>query len=412
MKTIVIRPEVIAYHNAAFKQPKAPLNKAVVVCAILLPVVALTSWMAGRSSTQVAPATVLAVAPVVVPALRTTAALPPVAALPADGILELQTAIDQGRVSAEFTGNGRDQFTVELSNPSAVSAKVRVSFGQVFECGRNTVVAVRTAQTEVSPGKNATLRVLTAATRSTNRIGPATYRFSSKTLPKIDSLLVHAQDHPETPMASLQTAVLALTENLPLSSVCQFAPAGGDLPSRFDTTAFRVETRDILGALVILRQCGVRDRDVAMTVDPQLKIEAMIDPACRVAAMNYYGIASGDEWTFWKSQLLEGDPGTRHYALHGIARFYPEVALEMLPKWAREKRTTQVFRLAAVQALAETQRLEALPMLQQLVDDLGRNTELGRAAIESAQLLHAQLRKGSPAAPTVAFRSAPLASPF
>ena len=55
----------------------------------------------------------------------------------------------------------------------------------------------------------------------------------------------------------------------------------------------------------------------------------------------------------WKNELLNGDQGTRHYALYGIARFYPEIALQMLPNWAREKRTARVFRLAAVQALAK-----------------------------------------------------------
>ena len=130
----------------------------------------------------------------------------------------------------------------------------------------------------------------------------------------------------------------------------------------------------------------------------------MIDPACRATAMRYYNITSGAEWNYWKNELLAGDPGTRHYALSGIARFYPDVALDMLPKWAREKRTTPIFRLTAVQALAETQRPEALPVLQQLVTELGRNTELGRAAIDAAQVLNLRLEKTASALPTVAFR--------
>lgn len=404
MKTIVIRPEIITYHTSAFRDTKPPMNKAVVACLGLLPVVALVGWLAGRSTS--APLTAPTAAPVV---QKTESSEPgptqaPFIARAADGAIELQTAVDQQLVKADFNGNGRERLTATLVNPSATSILVKVSFGQIFMSGKNTVVATHSAQTQIAAGQTATLLIPTAATRSINRIAFAKYGLSRKTLPKIDLLLTYAQDHPEMSAPVLQTAVLVLTENLPLRAVCKFAAAGDDVPSRFDTSAFRAETGELLAALTVLREIGVRDRDLAITIDPQLKIEAMIDPACRAAAMRYYGIASATEWNFWKSQLTEGDPATRHYALYGIARFYPDVALEMLPKWAREKRTTQIFRLTAVQALAETQRPEALSVLSSLVSELGRNTELGRAALDAATILDTTLRKGTDGRPTVAFR--------
>lgn len=401
MKTIVIRPEIIAYHNASFREPQKPANKALVACAILLPVVAFSGWVAGRITSPVPAAPVAApVAQVAQPA----AVAPKPFIIPSDGAIELQTAVDQGLIKADIIANGREHLSAELTNPGTQPLTVKVSFGQMFESGRNTVIATRSAQAEIAPGQSATLAVPTAATRSVNRVVAGPYRLSSKTAPKIDLLLTYAQEHPELTAPVLQTAVLALMENLPLSSLCKFIPAGADLPSRFDTTAFRVETPELLAALSILREIGVRDRDLVMTIDPQLRIEAMIDPACRATAMRYYNITSGAEWNYWKNELLAGDPGTRHYALYGIARFYPDVALDMLPKWAREKRTTPIFRLTAVQALAETQRPEALPVLQQLVTELGRNTELGRAAIDAAQVLNLRLEKTASALPTVAFR--------
>ena len=410
MKTIVIHPEIIAYHNSSFREPQQPVNKALVACAILLPLVALAGWLAGRSTVAPTP-TMPAAAPVAQVSVPAPAA-PKAVALPTDGAIELQTALDQGLVQAALIGNGREQLTAELSNPGTQPLTVKISFGQVFESGRNTIVAARTAQLEIPAGKCASLTVPTAATRSANRVASSTYRLSARTTPKIDLLLTHAQDHPELAPAVLQTAVLALTENLPLSYLCKFTPASADLPGRFDTTAFRVETPDLLAALSTLREIGVRDRDLALTIDPQLRIEAMIDPACRAAAMRYYSITTGAEWNYWKNELLEGEPGTRHFALYGIARFYPEVALEMLPKWAREKRTTQIFRLTAVQALAETQRPEALAVLQKLVNELGRNTELGRAAIDAAQILNLRLEKVANGLPTVAFRGERANGPF
>jgi hypothetical protein len=207
--------------------------------------------------------------------------------------------------------------------------------------------------------------------------------------------------------------VLALTENLPLSAVSKFDAAGGDLPTRFDSTPFRVETNDIIHALITLRAIGVREADVAMNIDPQLKVEAMIEPLTRPAAMRYFGITPATEWEYWKTQLLSGDPSTRHYALYGIARFYPEVALEMLPKWARETKTQTVFRISAIQALADTQRPEALPILEKLSDELGRDTELGRTAITSAKYLNAHLAKLSAnRTATVSFRGSAGISQF
>ncbi|MGB8169190.1 MAG: HEAT repeat domain-containing protein, partial [Chthoniobacteraceae bacterium] len=332
--------------------------------------------------------------------------------VPTDGAIELQTAVDQRLVKADLISNGREHLSAEISNLGTQPLTIKISFGQMFESGRNTVVATRSAQAEIAPGKSATLAVQTAATRSTNRVVAGPYRLSARTAPKIDLLLTYTQEHPDLSPAVLQTAVLALMENLPLSSLCKFVPAGADLPSRFDTTAFRVETPELLAALNILREIGVRDRELAMTIDPQLRIEAMIDPSCRATAMHYYGITTGAEWNYWKNELLEGDPGTRHYALYGIARFYPEVALEMLPQWAREKRTTPIFRLTAVQALAETQRPEALPLLEKLSAELGRNTELGRAAAEAAQALNLRLERIAGGMPTVAFRSSSSALPF
>jgi len=131
----------------------------------------------------------------------------------------------------------------------------------------------------------------------------------------------------------------------------------------------------------------------------------MIEPLCRAAAMRYYRITAETEWDFWRRELLQGEPSTRHYALYGIARFYPEIAIDMLPKWAREAKTNAVFRLTALQALADTQRPEALPVLRQLADELGPHTQLGRAALGAAQFLDQHLATNSSKQVSLTFRT-------
>ncbi len=352
-------------------------------------------------------------------ALTAVASMQPDASKPGAGpatqpqSMDLHTAIEHGQLATEFRGNGRDVMRAILTNRTAGTLTVRVPAGQMFESGSNVVIVLRSGEVELRPGRPAEVTIQTAATRSANKVADRPYTLSYGTLPRLESLLAYAQEHAELTTGTLQTAILALAENLPLSAVSKFSAAGGDLPTHFDTTPFRVETNDIIHALLTLRAIGVREGDVAMNIDPQLKVEAMIEPLTRPAAMRYYGISPSTEWEYWKTQLLSGDPSTRHYALYGIARFYPEVALEMLPKWARETKTQTVFRISAIQALADTQRPEALPILERLSDEFGADTELGRTAANSAKFLNAHLAKLSAnRTATVSFRSNSALSQF
>ena len=395
--------------------------KSIAICVLLTPVIAgggLALWPQPPGSAASMPSPSLPQAALV--ALTVAATVQPAPAKPGNHSasaqprnIDLHTAIERDKLAAEFRGNGRETLRAILTNKTADPLTIRVPAGQMFESGSNVVIVLRSGEVELKPAKAVEVTIQTAATRSANKVADRPYTLSYGALPRLDALLAYAQEHSEISTPALQTAVLALTENLPLSAVSKFTAAGGDLPTHFDTRAFRVETNDIIHALLTLRAAGVRDGDVAMNIDPQLKIEAMIEPLTRPAAMRYYGITPATEWDYWKTELLKGDESTRHYALYGIARFYPDVALEMLPKWARESKMQNVFRISAIQALADTQRPEALPILVQLSDELGRDTELGRTAANSAKSLNSNLAKLSAnRTATVSFHSAVVGSQF
>ncbi len=386
------------------------------VAAIVAPVIAIGApflwpkFVRVRSALlDTTPATALATPAAPAASALEKVAITDKAAMPAgearNEFSDLHTTVEQTLVGAELRGNGRDWVRAKLHNTTATPIKVKVDAGQMLEAGFNAVVVVHPAFAEIAPGATAQLVLDTAAIRSANKTSEQPYRLTYGRIPKIESFLALAQDRADLSLGAIQTAVLALTENLPLSAVCKFPTVASEIKSRFNTDAFRVETGDIIAALSGLRAAGVPDGAVVMTIDPQLKIESMIDPACRAVAMHYYGLNSEAEWTYWRDELLKGDPSTRHYALYGIARFYPDTAIEMLPKWARETRTSPVFRLAAVQALAETQRREALPLLRQLADELGLKTELGRAAAGAAEYLESRLADAALRQPAVASRT-------
>lgn len=317
--------------------------------------------------------------------------------------VELITAAQQGVVEATITGNAREIANVLLRSNSPAPWRVLIPAGQVLESGRNSVVVLRDAKVELAPGQRTEVRLHTAALHSSNKVVESQFKLSYQAVTKVQLFLTWLADHPEVSAPAAQTAVLALTENLPVNALSKFAPANG-ISGKFDTDAFRVETSDIVSALRALRDSGVGMQNIALTLDPQLRIEAMIEPLSREAAKRYYGIADEAEWEFWKHELLQGDASTRHYALFGIARFYPDIALEMLPKWAREPKTHPVYRLSAVQAIADTQRPEALPLLHRLGVELGPESELGKAAAQAAAHLDQRLAQLSQNSPIVAFR--------
>ena len=389
------------------------------LAVVLAPVIAAGGyWLWPQSgqpalqSPSMAQAAVVALAAVSALSSHDGTTPPPVAVGPAETV-DLQAAIEQGRIKADFNGNGREAMRASLSNPGNTTLQARVETGLVFESGRNVVVVTRPTEIEIEPGKTVSATFQTAATRSGNIVGNAAYLMTYNHVPRLELFLTYAQDHLELSPSAIQTAILALNENLPLSSVAKFSSSTSELESRFNTDAFRVETYDIIAALGALREMGIKDSTVAMTLDPQLQIEAMIEPLSRSAAMRYYGIAAENEWSYWKTELLSGEPATRHYALYGIARFYPDIAMEMLPKWALETKTNSIFRLAALQALADTQRPEAVGVLNRLSENLGRETELGRAARGAALALDqrlSQLAQVKNAA--VAFRTSPVLTQF
>ncbi len=317
--------------------------------------------------------------------------------------LDLPAAIDQELIQAEFTANGREKMHASFTNKSGQHIRLHVPAGLIFQNSNSSMVLLRARDLDLKSGELKEDDLQAAATSASNQVVDAPFSLTVQSEPKLFPLLDHLQKHTELPQGAIQTAVLALTENLPVSAFAKFAQAGGEAPSKYDNSAFKVETSDIILALTVLREINVPDDHLALTIDPQLKIEAMIDPLAHALAMRYYGITQDTEWTYWKHHLLEGEESTRHYALYGIARFYPNVALQMLPTWVRETKVNPVYRISAVQALAETERPEAVTILRQLEHEFGMLTEIGKAAHNAANVLDARLSRTTES--KIAFRA-------
>ena len=316
--------------------------------------------------------------------------------------ISLGDALGRRWVEAAYRGNGRDELRATLVNRSGRALRVVFPAGLVFESLDLTaqVVLPRDATVDLTAtggaGDNArlTTRLATAATRTRNRLADAPFARSEVTLPLLEPLLAEVRRCPEAARETVATAVLLVTENPPLAAFARFGLLTGDAPAAAGNGSggrypecFKVATTDLLAALTLAREAGTPRAALAAAGEPQLRIEAMIDPLSHAAALRFWNLAPEKEWTYWKEELLHGDASTRHYALYGIGRYFPEVALQMLPDWARDQRVNVLFRQSAIQALAETRRPAAISVLQQLVHDLGPNTELGVSARRATMYL-------------------------
>jgi len=59
----------------------------------------------------------------------------------------------------------------------------------------------------------------------------------------------------------------------------------------------------------------------------------------------------------------------------------------MLPKWARQESVSAIYRLSAIEALGQTGKAEAIPILRELEREFGGTSDLGHAAHTAANYL-------------------------
>ena len=319
--------------------------------------------------------------------------------------ISLADALGRHWLEAAYQGNGRNEIRASFVNRHNAPLSVTVDSGVIFETPdlHNQMVVARGQAVDVPAGGSRAVWLACAATRSTNVLGDQPYSLCPDTLAHLRALFTQVDRSPEYSREAVQCAVLMLTENAPLNLFAKFSILSGEQPTRTKSPAFRVNTPEILAAFALVKEAGYARMNLVAAQEGQLKIEAMIDPLAHAAAVQYYHLTSEQEWTYWRDELQKGDVSTRHYALYGIGRYFPEVALQMLPDWARAGQLPSLMRTSAIQAMAETHKPEAISVLQQLVSEFGAATELGQSARKAIVYLENQRAVPAAGAP-VEFR--------
>ncbi len=300
-------------------------------------------------------------------------------------------AVQDAALNAVFESDGRHTLTGKFQNPGPGPLSVEIPVGMLFtDTGGTLQVVVTTpAASLAAPGESATVSIRSASIRLTETTGTRPVLPSEARLEPLEDLAKALLEYPDASDETIQTAVLILLHNPPLPVFAKFKlmrreEAENPVPSGF----FRADTADIMLALLLLKDLPGAPRPLLLAQSQQLKLEAMIDPKAHDLALRYYDIDKFAEWDFWRNELTNGDPSTRHYGLYGIARFYPDIAFKMLPSWVGESRLDFQYRAHAAYALADIENQEALKKLTELRQAQGADPRMAAVldrAIEVSQ---------------------------
>jgi hypothetical protein len=283
-----------------------------------------------------------------------------------------------------LAGDGSPLLKANAVNATDAPLSWSFAAGTLFSNGTGQVVLLRDVSGSV-PAKGQAESTLPVAATNTSK-GQLTGAFTrlAGSISALEPLLKIIAGNKSLSPGAMQTAVLAICQNVSLDAISS-VPTNLRPPSleNNDPLPFRESTPDIMSAFILLQEAGLDTRKMAMTGDPEFKLLAMLNPESHGTAKTFFGISDAQEWSYWRNQLLAGDPELRHYALYGIARYYPEVALQMLPHWVRTANVSHSYRVSAAWALAliddRRARMELTGLRQELAGDPTMRQALDRA---------------------------------
>lgn len=292
----------------------------------------------------------------------------------------------------QYHASGRIQLTIHAENNNATAQDFTLPAGSLFAFHDSMIMTTRSETWIIPPHKIENFSTPVVALHAYNSLDPARYTPVStrpeKLAPVYKQLLT---SHPSPAHAVLQTAVLLLLDNPHLATFAQFPTPEDDLPLAVDPDAYKVPTQTILEALLFLRKCEIDLSDIQVASNEQLALEGMLDKNCHPLAIDFLNLSTPEQiWDFWHHALVDGASHLRTYALYGIARYYPDVALKMLPDWIHNENLSPTLRLAAIYALTYTQHPQALEILESLQPHFSKDSNYQQAVRASIAALEKQ----------------------
>ncbi|MDR3402489.1 MAG: hypothetical protein P4L99_08315 [Chthoniobacter sp.] len=282
-----------------------------------------------------------------------------------------------------LTSNGKGVLKGEAVNTTAEAIEYMYPAGTLFSNGKGDVVLLHDTFVNLAPKKAAELSLSVAQTSSANGILSGEFSQRGEAEGPLHQLVHRISIKDSVAPSVAQTAVLILVDDAPLDTITSFPRLRPKALANTGPKPFCTAPQDLIAALALIRNAGIDLNKIAVMGEPQLEVMTMLNPDSHEAAMALFGITRETEWAYWQQELLQGDPSVRHYALYGIARYFPDVALEMLPSWVKTKTLPRSYRISAAWALALIEDSRANEELQGLrrefPDDAGLRQALDGA---------------------------------
>ncbi len=300
-----------------------------------------------------------------------------------------EEAAAQAELTATFRGNGIDLLEVQVVNPKTAAESYELKAGTLFQSYNDSVMLVENLNESIEPGATVEYKLKTVPLGLNNQQLEGPYRIIEQTPFQLEPLTDALSTGSNLDEEKLALAAIILFNNPSLSEVADFPVAdSGEQAGSSVPVSSRRSAAEVIDALLLLRGLNIETGGLKLATDTQLKLEALVKLDSNESAREFYGLADRRRhWAYWKQLLLTGDPRFRHYSLYGIGRFFPEVAVQMMPNWAANRRITPIYRLSAVYALGLSEKPEALQQLQSLAKRYPAQTNMGRATREAAQYI-------------------------
>jgi hypothetical protein len=197
-------------------------------------------------------------------------------------------AVKVHQITLEANGNGRDQLTLSLHNPTAKPLAIALPAGLIAEgaATKSRVISLRAVSTEV-PAKGAVdIALPVVALSSTNSARAEAYTITTDAEPRLSGLLKALADQPDAPRPTTQLAAFCLLEDITFARWRQFLGAAEAQPTPAEIT----QAIDALGLLRVVAP----EQKFALAADSDLKLRALRNPWSRAKAMVVYGLDLGD----------------------------------------------------------------------------------------------------------------------
>ena len=202
--------------------------------------------------------------------------------------IPLARASAEGKMRAEFSGNGCDSATLKLANTSAEPLTILLPAGTLLDAKTgDRQVTLRALELQIEAGTLAEATLPTTALTTKNTKSDRALTLSAEVEPRLAPLVKLFANQNDLPRVTAQLAVFIILEDIQWPAWRAWSAAAAGKPAADAPTP--VEVAQAVDALGLVR-LAVPDKKPALLASEELKRLALRNPQARGKAGALYGL--------------------------------------------------------------------------------------------------------------------------